>query len=197
MIRSILFTVALALLVTGCVKLKGEPLNRKNYVLEVRRDGPERNDSGKMIRVLRLGIAQAYGGKELVYRLPGGEVQSDYYHEYFSSPEVLLSQELTRWLRDSGLATLVMAESVALSDAVLEGSVTELYGDFTGDTPQAVVEMQFFLVSEKGSSEVLYHKTFRETEPVATQTPEALVSAINRASARIFASLEDGLAEVL
>lgn len=197
MTRTVLLITVVALLVAGCVKLKNEPLNRKNYVFEVARQAAPREDSGKMIRLLRLGIAPAYGGKELVYRLPGGQVQADYYNEYFSSPELLLSQELTRWLRDSGVATLVMADSVALTDAALEGSVTELYGDFTGDTAQAVLEMQFFLVSERGDPKVLYHKTFRETEPVTSETPEALVQAMNRAATSIFAALEADLAEVL
>ncbi|WP_054651982.1 hypothetical protein [Salidesulfovibrio brasiliensis] len=120
MTRTVLLITIATLLVAGCVKLKNEPLNRKNYVFEVARQAAPREDSGKMIRLLRLGIAPAYGGKELVYRLPGGQVQADYYNEYFSSPELLLSQELTRWLRDSGVATLVMADSVALTDAALE-----------------------------------------------------------------------------
>lgn len=197
MTRISVLIVVLVLVLPGCVKLKDAPLDRKNYVLEVTRSGEAVPNSGRAIRLLRLGIVPTYGGKGLVYRLPDGRIASDYYNEYFSSPEILLTQELRQWLQASELVTIVPAHSVALCDAVLEGNVTELYGDFTGKTPKAVLEMQFFLVSEMNESEIVFHKTYHQEIAMSTESPEALVTAMNDAAAGIFASLEKDLAERL
>lgn len=190
----ILLALLLAVSVTAaCVNLKSRPLERRSFVLEVQRDAPSHEDTGKLLRLGRLGITPVYGGKGLVYRLENGEVQSDYYNEFFSSPELMLSLELSGWLRDADFVDVVPQDSAAIADASLEGVVTALYGDFSKADAEAVVEMQFFLVDERGGTGVLFNKTYLRRTPLTEQSPEALVKAMNAATTDIYSALESDL----
>lgn len=186
-----------ASLTAACVNLKNRPLERRSFVLEVQRDAQPREDNGKLLRLGRLGITPVYGGKGLVYRLENGEVQSDYYNEFFSSPELMLSLELSRWLRKAAFADVVPQDSAAIADASLEGVVTALYGDFRKATPEAVVEMQFFLVDERGGTGVLFNRTYLQRQPLEESSPEAVVKGMNLAVEKIYSELESDMSSAL
>ncbi len=191
---------AAAVLVTGCARLAHDPVDKRYYQLLPEREAGEPGTRRDMVlKVRRLSVSDLYNTRELVYREPGGRVESDYYNMFFVTPGDMLTQELRTWLRETGLFShIIEPGSMVVSGLTLEGVVNALYGDYTTDAPAAVVEMQFFVVDEStAANDIVFSADYRRRVPIAEPDPAALVQAMTTGVEAIFADLETDLAKAM
>lgn len=199
----VLFAGALILLagMFGCVKLERPTLDRKYFTLDVDRTGMSvhKIDSGKNLIVRRVKISPRYEDRDLVYRVGENSFEADYYNTFFIPPASLVTQELRLWMGETKLFAHVLGpESMSTGELILEGMVNSLYGDYTGPTPQAVVEMQFFLLDNSNPDiPIIYSRNFSKKNPVDALNPDALVRAMNKGFKDIFSELEEDVAKVI
>lgn len=190
--------LAVLLTVSACVKLGGRPLDKRYYQITPTRTGEQsamKNDL--ILKVRRLSVSQLYNTRELIYRQPEGRIESDFYNMFFVPPGNMLTTELRKWLRCSGLFShIIEPGSMVVPGLTLEGIVNSLYGDYSAATPAAVVEMQFFVVDEStANNEIVFSATYTERRPIAQPDPQALVRAMTEGVQAIFTQLENDLAE--
>jgi cholesterol transport system auxiliary component len=196
------YTILVALLVTAlaataCVKLGSRPLEKRYYQISPARTAQKADAPRNIIlMVRRLAISDLYNSRELVYRGAGERVESDFYNMFFVNPASMLTTELRRWLRESGQFSHILEPgSMVVPTLTLEGTVNALYGDYSGDQPAAVVEMQFFVVDEStADNAIVFSGSYAKRVPVADAAPQTLVKAMTQGVEQIYAALETDLA---
>lgn len=193
----ILVVLTVAMLATACVKLGGQPLDKRYFQIAPVRTGQSAAALDDVVlKVRRLSVSDLYNTRELVYREKDGRVESDFYNMFFVTPANMLTTELRNWLRKSGLfAHIIEPGSMVIPGLTLEGVVNALYGDYTTDSPAAVVEMQFFVVDESSATnEIVFSNSYKQRIPLAQPDPKELVYAMTKAVHAIFTELENDLA---
>ena len=188
--------LAITLMATACVKLGGKPLDKRYY--QITPELTERQSNTEydfILKVRRFSISNLYNTRELVYRGREGRIESDFYNMFFVPPADMLTTELRKWLRNSNLfAHIIEPGSMVVPGLTLEGVVNSLYGDYSLDTPAAVVEMQFFVVDESSANnEIVFSRTYAERIPMPEPTAQALVNAMTSGVQTIYANLETDL----
>ncbi|WP_051676915.1 ABC-type transport auxiliary lipoprotein family protein [Maridesulfovibrio frigidus] len=185
----------------GCVKLERASLDRTYYTLDAVRDRQNATSrvTDKNLIVRRMKVSSRYEDKDLVYQVAGNIYEADYYNAFFVPPASMLTQELKVWMGDSGLfANVLGPESMGAGEFMLEGVVNSLYGDFSGESPKAVIKMQFFMFNNADPNmPIIYSRNFSEEVPIKDQTASALVEAMNTGISMIFAELEKDVAKVV
>jgi len=189
---------ALALLLSGCMSRKY--VERRSYALEISRDQvASSSETEAVLRVRNFRVSPRYEGKRLVYRSEDGSYESDFYNEFLTSPDTMITEEVRQWLAGSGLFQQVVDFSGQIEPThILEGTVTDLYGDFSeGSQPRAALQMEFFLIQEvSGRSRVVFQKRYRKEAALKTDSPEAVVQGWNQALTYILADFERDLREI-
>ncbi|MGL1861907.1 MAG: PqiC family protein [Pseudodesulfovibrio sp.] len=193
----LIFLLALALTATACVKLGGQPIDKKFYRITPARTDPPASDKGDIVlKVRRMTISDIYNTRELVYQMGDGHIESDFYNMFFVTPGNMLTTELRNWLNASGqFAHIINPGSMVISDLTLEGVVNSLYGDYSADQPVAEVAMQFFVVDESTpENQIVFSKSYRQRVPLTEPDPQQLVQALTKGVQAIFTELEHDLA---
>ncbi len=186
---------------TGCVNLEKSYIEKHYFILEASRDeNISSPDTDAVLTVRRFRVSPKYEGKGLVYRLKELSYESDFYNEFFISPASMFTEEISKRLAGAGLFKHVVDPSSLLdSTYILEGAVTALYGDYRVSTaPQAVLEMQFFLLQETAASpKIIFQSQYHKKEPLNDNTPDALVKSWNTALNQILTEFETDLKEYI
>jgi ABC-type uncharacterized transport system auxiliary subunit len=183
-------------LLVGC-SLKKQAPAKLAFMLEAHRPvNPRTPRDSATLRVHPLTIAAPFEGRNFVYRNTDLNYESDFYHEFLVAPRALLTEQVRRWLQDSGLFRAVLAPA-SKEDAThsLEGHVTELYGDFRAPkAPKAVVAIHFLLVRDGISApNIVLEKAYRREVAADDRTAEALARAWSKALTEILTALEQDL----
>lgn len=192
-----LVAVLFALSTSGCLSsLEKEYPDTRFFVFDTKRSAePRAPVPGATLKVRGFRISPRYEGKEVVARVGELRYETYFYHQFFTAPSTLISEEVYRWFSNAGVFEHVV-DSASLLDAshILDGAVTALYGDFK-DSPKAVLEIQFFLFSVEGAApRIVFKKDYRRELAVASKEPTAVVSGWNESLASILTELESDLA---
>lgn len=196
-IRTILCLLALSLILAACVKLDRPATDKHFYNITPVRSGEPNSPSGDIVlKVRRMSVSELYSTRELVYQMHGGRMESDFYNLFFATPANNLTLELRKWLAASGqFAHIIEPGSMVVPSLTLEGVVNSLYGDYSDDTPEAVVAMQFFLVDEStANNDIVFSGTYQQRIPLDAPDPADLVQAMTKGVQTIFRQLEQDLA---
>ncbi|HKI80024.1 MAG TPA: ABC-type transport auxiliary lipoprotein family protein [Pseudodesulfovibrio sp.] len=189
--------LATVLAASACVKLGGNSLEKRYYQVSPARTAQKTAFPRDIVLLVRrLTVSDLYNTRELVYREAGERVDSDFYNMFFVNPGSMLTTELRSWLGESGLFShIIEPGSMVVPGLTLEGTVNALYGDYSGEQPAAVVEMQFFAVDEStADNAIVFSGSYAQRVPVADTDPQTLVKAITQGVERIYAALETDLA---
>ena len=189
--------LVLSFFLTGCFNLNKSYPEKHFFVLSVKRS--EKSSVSKtdgVLRISRFRVSPGFEGKSFVYRKGDSNYTSDFYNEFFISPAPMITEEVRKWLSESGLFQYVISSSSPVEPTMeLEGVISALYGDYRNtEDARAVLEIQFFLVRNGPSQPVIvFQKTYRKETIIKGNSPDSLVAGWNLAIEHILTQLETDL----
>ncbi len=186
------------LLVTGCSGIikKGYP-ERNYYALDVSRHTEKFSpETVKNLEIRKLNVSSRYDGREFVYRISDVRYKSDFYNGFFKYPSSMITEEVRKWLAESGLfQSVIYSARVVEADYIMEGVLHSLYGDYSESRkPGAIMEIEFFLIKDiSAHSEIVFRRMYRKEIPLKDNSPGALVKGWNEALKQILMDFESDL----
>ncbi len=196
---SILTVVAIFLFcVAGCAK---QQFDKQRYWLDIQRPKPvSSKTSAAILSVNSFSIDSAFRTRSIVYKRAAHEFENSFYREYLIAPAQMMTEQTSRWLRDSGLFARVLEPgSIMQSTHVLEGHIGKVYVDASqGNQYVAKLEISFYLLKkEKRHEKILFGKTYTVREPMDSAKAEDYFKALEAAMTTVLQQYEKELAALL
>ena len=191
------------ILSAGCMGLGLErEIAAKDYYLLAAKRSAQRKESvtDAAIAVMPFTVAPAYDTMQFTYKTGQVTGKQDYYNRFFAPPGPLIAAVTRRWLSDAEVFSYVRGKANDPGCRYrLEGHVSALYGDYSGDgKATAVLELQVFLLDRKAPDPgIVFSHEYRETEPLAGDAPAALVKGWNSSLYHILRNFEQDLKKEL
>lgn len=193
-IATCFFLIWIYPLLNGCMDFGKEIPEKRFFMLDVSRQGPESRTEGRgVLKVRRFRISPEFDGKGFVYQIGPTGYESDYYNEFFIPPAEMITEKVREWLEGSGLfKNVVRASSGLEANYLLEGEILSLYGDYReGAESRAALKMQLrFFREAESHTEVIFSTKYQMSVPLKEKTPEELVSGWNEGLRQILTALE-------
>jgi cholesterol transport system auxiliary component len=178
---------------SSCVSLERSYPERHYFVIEVSHSADNSDPAGeRILSVANLRISPRYADRSFVYRASDTGYESDFYNQFLSSPDTMISEEVRKGLAASRQFKYVVGPADQQQpNYVLEGSVNALYGDFRNvNQPAAVLEIEFFLYNENSPNPgIVTQKRYLKSVPLSERSPQALVKGWDQALQEIVAML--------
>ena len=93
-----------------------------------------------------------FDARAFIVRRAGGEVAADFYHGWIVAPQELVRVQAQRYLEDAGVfAAVYDSASGTFAPMSIEGVVSELALDYTGEAPAAVVTLRLTVLDERAA----------------------------------------------
>jgi len=190
--------ILFSIMLTGCGRTS---YSKRTYILDAaRQPEPGQAESLATLDVRRFTIDSVFADKGFIYRRGEHEYESDFYNQFLISPAVIVSETTRHWLCRSGVCERVLVPGSQIeSTHTLEANITALYADVRDkSSPRAVMELHAFLIANNPTTEsVLLGKTYRASCPLQSNTPDALVEALDKCLVEILTNLEKDLRKAL
>ena len=151
------------------------------------------------LKVGSIAVGTPFRGRSFVYREEELRYESDFYNEFFVSPSAMLTADVGTWLAASGIFREVLPSSANVDgDFVLEGLVSEIYGDYRdAGKPAAIMSAKFFLIDNRGINGVpIWQIELKQRAAMTSRSPDALAAAYSKAWTAMLADLARELAAV-
>jgi len=147
----------------------------------------------RVLRLMPVRVTSLYRGKTLVFRVGDNEYRPQPPHQFFADPSEMFTEQLRRWLQKTGLFSQVVITDDVPADMVLDTAVTALYGEQRDQfSPQAVLEMQFFLMSnDNNNTKPLFQTGLRVDVDIEKSTPENVVKGWKQGLEELLWTVED------
>jgi uncharacterized lipoprotein YmbA len=149
------------------------------------------------LKVGAIAVAAPFRGKSMVYREGDLKYESDFYNEFFVAPSAMLTEGAATWLAGAGVFREVLpAAANADGDFVLEGFVSEFYGDYRDAAkPVAVLTGKFFLIDNRVFSGIpVWQTELKQRIALTSRSPDALAAGLNGAWSAMLGDLSRELA---
>jgi len=195
----LIWILASVSLLTGCLGLGSKDKDDDEphyYVIDVDRGAiASQFEKDRVVRINPVRLTSHFRDGNIVFRIGENEYQQQNNHHFFSKPEEMLTDQVRRWLQKSGLFSQVIVSDDHAADLVLDVAVTKLYGDKREQfSPQAVLEMQFFLMTDDESNkQALYQTGLRIAIDIEETTPPNVVKGWKEGLEQLLATVEDDL----
>lgn len=196
--KQVVFFTLLVSLLTGCFGLGSKDEEDDDtphyYIIDVDRGAVAAEFvKNRVLYIKPVKVTSHFRGKHIVFKVGENEFRSSTNHEFFSEPEEMFTEQLKRWLQKSGLFSKVVTSKDESADLVLETAVTALYGEKREQfSPQAVLEMQFFLTSsDEEQQQALFQTGLRIDVDVAAARPANVVKGWKEGLEELLATVED------
>ncbi len=187
------------LLLAGCLRLEKPYPQKSAYTLAAARSAAAQQPrSNRVLQIGKFDSAPAYRSKGFVYRTGEQTWQSDYYHEFFTPPAAMLTEQCRRWLQQTGLFGQINQSGYPPASDLLQGRIVALHGDYRpGRTPMAVLELQLTLMDKSAApAHTVVDRLYRRSLPLADKQPTTLVQAWNAALTDILREFEGQLRQI-
>jgi cholesterol transport system auxiliary component len=192
--------VCLSLVITtasGCVDLKKSYPEKRSFVLDVGVP-PQHTPSNSSIvlRINKFRISPLFAGRAMVYRVADLQYETDFYDEWFVAPATLVTQQVQQWLsRSSGFQMVMLGTNHVEPTHLVEGTVTEFYGDFRA-APLAVFGLELYVLDALRDRPPFLRRTYRQEVRLKDRSSEALAIGLSEALTTILAEVARDLAAV-
>jgi cholesterol transport system auxiliary component len=166
---------------TGCLDLKKSYPEKRSFVLDVGAPPQETPANGAIVlKINKLRVSPLFAGRAMVYRVADLQYESDFYDEWFVAPGTLVTQQVHQWLsRSAGFETVVVGTNHVEPTHLLEGTVTEFYGDFRA-APRAVLGLELHLLDAIHERQ-FFRRTYHQDVPLSDQSSDALARGLTEA----------------
>ena len=182
------------LCLAGCSVNGRQSTPRQSFLLDLSAPALAGDALPGVLLVGPFDVADAFSGKQMVYRFEEHRYQSDYYNEFLVAPREMISQRVLEWLQRARLYETVapLAGSRLPEALILRGLVNEMYADLRQPArPAAVLSVQFYITSEQvGGRPVRFAQQFRNVAPMADASAQAYAAALSRALEAILGEAE-------
>ena len=193
---ALILMLAAVVLAAGCSLTRPSPV-KQTYLLDPALPAPLAKSQPGTVRIGAVNVAAAFRGRSFVVRDTEFRFDSDFYHEFFVPPGVMLADSTARALARAKVFTVVTRPGVVVdADWVLDGFVGTLHADARdAASPAAVLQVTFYLSRDDGgaSAPVWSHAYFKRVAFTGSNT-DAYVTALNGALSEILAELAQDLA---
>ncbi|HJT22838.1 MAG TPA: ABC-type transport auxiliary lipoprotein family protein [Nitrospira sp.] len=192
-------TAGILFALAGCVNLNKSYPDKRSFVLDVTpEERAPTSEQGMVLRIIKFRVSPLFVGRAMVYRVTDLQYENDFYNEWFVAPGTLLTQQFQDWLSKSGRFTFVLKGTNHIEPThVLEGNVTEFYGDYRVDgAPKAVFGIDLHLLDARDERQVLFTRTYRRQMPLTDRSPDRLAAGLTQAVREVLADLDRDLAEL-
>ncbi len=197
-VQWVVILLVLVVALAGCIKPKQRSISKRQFLIETQRGAQTSqtmaSEPAGVLEIQRFGIVSRYESKGLVYKIGDVEYESDFYNEFLTAPQTMISEVIYTWITDAGIFdSVIYTDSRLRADYILEGNILSLYGDFSDpeSNGQAVMEIQFFLIDEKPQiKRKVLGGIYRSTQVVEQRTAESLIKGYNRCLENILRRLE-------
>lgn len=181
----------------GCLDLKKSYPEKRSFVLDVGEPQRETRENGTIvIKINKLRVSPLFAGRAMVYRIADLQYESDFYNEWFVAPAALVTQQVHHWLSQiSGYQLVGLGMNHLDPTHLLEGTVTEFYGDFR-EAPRAVLGLELHLLDAMHDKQPLYRRTYRQEVPLGDRSSDALAQGLTEALRLALVDIEKDLARV-
>ncbi|HEY1232976.1 MAG TPA: ABC-type transport auxiliary lipoprotein family protein [Candidatus Binatia bacterium] len=177
---------------SGCVSLDRSSPERHYFVIELPQSANSPAPSSEIVlSVSNMRISPRFADRSFVYRTSDTSYESDFYNQFLTYPDAMITEELRKGLVGSRQFKYVLGPADAQQpNYVLEGSVNALYGDFRNPSqPAAVLGIECFLYNENSNSGLVAQKHYLKSVTLNGRSPEALVKGWDQALQEIIAAL--------
>jgi uncharacterized lipoprotein YmbA len=195
--RDLMLGVLILLASTAGCTLTRPSIERQTFALEAERRAPAAATAiPATLKVGRISVQPPFSGTSFVYRADELRYEVDPYNAFLVSPNDLLGYQIAQWLSRSGLFKAVRAPASPLTgDYVLEGFVTEMYGDMRDPQhPAAVLSLRLSVRRAGADSASVIERAYRQRVAIGNFSAEALVRGYGAALSRMLVALEQDLA---
>jgi len=181
---------------TGCLDLKKSYPEKRSFVLDVGAPPQEAPANGAIVlKINKLRVSPLFAGRAMVYRVADLQYESDFYDEWFVAPGTLVTQQVHQWLsRSAGFETVVVGTNHVEPTHLLEGTVTEFYGDFRA-APRAVLGLELHLLDAIHERQ-FFRRTYHQDVPLSDQSSEALARGLTEALRAVLVDVAKDIAAV-
>ncbi len=193
--------LAMLILLSGCLGLgskHGDGEVSHYYVIDVDRGAvASQFVTGRVLYLKPVKLTPHFRDKTLVFRVGDDEYQAQLSHQFFSDPQVMFTEQLKSWLQKTGLFSQVVLSEDSAVDMILETAVTALYGDARQQfSPQAVLEMQFFLLdADLNKAQLMFQTGLKAEVDIAETTPPNVVKGWRQGLGELLSTIEDDLSD--
>ena len=195
---TLVLALSAAMFVAGC-SLTRPALVKQTYLLDPRLPAPAAKMQAGTLRMGTVNVAAPFRGRSFVVRDSEFVFDSDFYHEFFVAPGVMIADATAQALVRGKVFTVVTRPGVVVdADWVLDGFVGALHADARDAAkPAAVLEVTYFLSRDDGgASAPVWSRAYAKRIAFATSSTDAYVTALNTALSEILAELARDLAAV-
>lgn len=192
--------VSLVLLVgtaSGCVDLKKSYPEKRSFVLDVGMPPQDAPSKGAIVlKINKFRVSPLFAGRAMVYRVADLQYETDFYDEWFVAPATLVTQQVQQWIaRSSGFDMVMLGMNHVEPTHLLEGTLTEFYGDFRAE-PTAVLGLDLHLLDALHERQALLRRTYHREVPLKDRSSEALAVGLTEALRTVLAEVAEDLAAV-
>jgi len=181
---------------TGCLDLKKSYPEKRSFVLDVGAPPQETPANGAIVlKINKLRVSPIFAGRAMVYRVADLQYETDFYDEWFVAPGTLVTQQVHQWLsRSAGFEMVVVGTNHVEPTHLLEGTVTEFYGDFRA-APRAVLGLELHLLDAIHERQ-FFRRTYHQDVPLSDQSSDALARGLTEALRAVLVDVAKDIAAV-
>jgi len=193
---ALMVVVAAAMAVAGCSLTRPAPV-KQTYLLDPGFPAPIAKAQAGTLRVGTVNVAAPFRGRSFVVRASEFGFETDFYHEFFVPPGVMIADATAQALTRSNVFTVIARPGIVVdSDWVLDGFVGTLHADARDPAkPAAVLEITYYLSRDDGgASAPVWSRAYAKRIAFTGSSTDAFVTALNGALSEIFAELPRDLA---
>lgn len=193
-------SLSLSLALTGCLNLNKTYPEKRSFVLDV---APEQRDpapdAAMVLKIGRFRVSPLFVGRAMVYRIGELQYENDFYDEWFIAPGALLAEQFHDWLSKTGRFRFVLMGTNHIEPThLLEGSVTEFYGDYRlTASPKAIFGIELHVLDGQTERQVILTRAYRNEVSLADRSPDALARGLTQAVRLVLAEFERELTAVV
>jgi cholesterol transport system auxiliary component len=195
-LAALFVVLSAAAFVTGCSFSRPAPV-KDSYLLEPALPEPVAKAQSGSLRIGTVNVGAAFRGRSFVFREAEFKFDSDFYHEFFVPPGVMIADTTARALTRSKVFADATRPGVAVDATwVLDGFVGALYADARDAAkPEAVFQITYYLSRDDGgASAPVWSHAYVKRVAFSSSNTGAYVSALNGAFTEILAELTRDLA---